>query len=267
MRFALVIGVNRYRHQEAGAYALPPLRYAEPDAEALSDFLANELRFVVKRLTGEQATAEAVLEAFRWLETTTAANPHGNSCFVFHFSGHGQRDPGNDEGAHLMLHDSDPRDPAAAGLEMTHLVTELLQRVRVPNTLVLLDACHAGFAAGIKGASRDIGPGRAGLLTAVARQLFSGRRGRMVLAACPGEQQAREADELGHGVFTHYVLRHWRDLDGDVYEEGVTFDSLVRYVARAMKRHQPNVPAPVYSGSGEGDFFVLRRRHDGSLQV
>ena len=51
-------------------------------------------------------------------------------------------------------------------------------------------------------------------LSNVTQQLFSGLRGRMVLAACAGEAQAREKASLGHGVFTYYVLRHWRDLEG-----------------------------------------------------
>jgi uncharacterized caspase-like protein len=162
-------------------------------------------------------------------------------------------DPGNDEVAYLMLHDSDPDTPATAGLEMTRLVYRLLPQVRVPNSLVLLDACHAGFGAGVK----DIR--RINHLANVAQQLFSGLRGRMVLAACAGEAQAREDSSLGHGVFTHFVLKHWRDLHGDHPAQRITFGSLVDYVGSAMPSHHPDVHLPVYNGVGVGSTFVLRQ--------
>jgi hypothetical protein len=49
-----------------------------------------------------------------------------------------------------MLHDSDPAAPAAQGVNMFTLVHTLLPKIRVPNSFVMLDACHAGLAAGVK---------------------------------------------------------------------------------------------------------------------
>jgi uncharacterized caspase-like protein len=253
MRLALVVGVNRYRHCQAGRYSLPDLRFAERDAEGITKFL-RELGFLVSHLAGPEATHDAVIDAFVWFTRTTEADPHPESCFVFHFSGHGHLDPVDEESAYLMLHDSDPRDPAALGLNMSRLALRLLPQVRVPNTLVLLDACHAGFAAGV----RDFEVRPAGQLANVAQQSFSGLRGRMVLAACAGEAQAREEEALGHGVFTHYVLKHWRDRDGLHPSGRITFGSLVDYVGQAMPQHHPTVPLPVYNGVGVGGTFVLR---------
>jgi hypothetical protein len=251
LRLALVVAVNRYLHEEAGRYRLAPLRYAERDAEAVADFLGRS-GFLVTRLTGERATVAGVRDAFAWLKGTTSADPHEKSCFVFHFSGHGQMDPAADDVAYLMLHDSDPRDPGATGLEMTHLVYHFLPQVRVPHTLVLLDACHAGFGAGVKDARPS------GELSNVAQQLFSGLRGRMVLAACAGEAQAREEAALGHGIFTHYVLKHWRDLEEEHPPGRITFGSLVDYVGHVMPQHHPRVSLPVYNGIGVGGTFTLR---------
>jgi uncharacterized caspase-like protein len=205
-------------------------------------------------ITGETATCSAVLGAFDWLAETTLADQHPNSFFVFHFSGHGQLDPADDEIGYLMLRDSDPLDPAAGAIEMTRLVYQLLPRVRVPNVLVLLDACHAGYAAGV----RDIEVRPAGHLTNVAQQLFSGLRGRMILAACAGEAKAREEASLGHGVFTHHVLKHWRDLDDAPNSGLITFGSLVDYVGRMMTRGSADDSLPVYNGIGVGPTFSLR---------
>jgi hypothetical protein len=254
LRLALVVGVNRYRHELAGDCHLPPLRYAERDADALTAFLETDLRFMVRRLTGERATLDELLRAFRWLEGTTRASPHPSSRFVFHFSGHGQMAEEEDT-AYLMLHDSDPRDPASTGLGLEQLVGELLPVVGVPHALVLLDACHAGFAAGV----RDMTAGPVRQMANVVQQLFSGLRGRLILAACGGAAQAHEDAELGHGIFTSHVLRHWRDRDGAAASGAITFGSLVDYVGSAMPRNHPHVPLPLYSGVGLGSTLVLRQ--------
>jgi uncharacterized caspase-like protein len=252
-RIALVLGVNQYRHQRSGSCWLPPLQYAEHDAEEIAD-LFTALGFEVRRLLGAQATRAAIDDAFTAMHHATASAPHPESCFVFHFSGHGQIDPHDDETAYLVLQDTDPANPGAAGLEMTQLVYQFLPRVRVPNALVLLDACHAGFAAEVKDMVTDAGC----RLSNVTLQLFSGLRGRMVLAACAGKAQAREKASLGHGVFTYYVLKHWRDLDGHHPPDRITFASLIDYVGQRMPQEHPELPLPVFNGTGLGAPMILR---------
>jgi hypothetical protein len=77
-------------------------------------------------------------------------SPHPESCFVFHFSGHGLLAMHDAETAYLMVHDSDPAAPSCRGIEMRRLVYELMPLVRVAHSVVTLDACHSGFAAGLK---------------------------------------------------------------------------------------------------------------------
>jgi uncharacterized caspase-like protein len=161
-------------------------------------------------------------------------------------------DPHDDETAYLVFHDTDPANPMATGLEMNRLVYQHLARVQVSNTLVLLDACHAGFAAGVK----DMG--LVSRFANIAQQLFTGLRGRLILAACAGQEQAREMDRLRHGVFTYYVLRHWRDLDGYHPSDQITFGSLIDYVGHNMPRDHPELPLPVYNGIGMGGTVILR---------
>jgi hypothetical protein len=258
-RIALVLGVNQHRNQRSGSCWLPPLQYAERDAEEIAA-LFTALGFEVRRLLGPQATRAALEDAFTAMHHATATAPHPESCFVFHFSGHGQIDRHDDETAYLVLQDTDPVNLAGTGLEMTQLVYQFLPRVRVPNALVLLDACHAGFAAGVKdmvaeGTDWEVG----GRLSNVTQQLFTGLRGRMVLAACAGAAQAREKASLGHGVFTYYILKHWRDLDGHHPPDQITFASLIDYVGQRMPQDHPELPLPVFNGTGLGGSLVLRR--------
>jgi uncharacterized caspase-like protein len=229
---------------------LPELRYATRDAAAMAALL-RDLGFEVRELLDGGATADAIQDAFVRLHgASESAGPE--SCFVFHFSGHGLMGAHDSETAYLMAHDSDPGAPAVRGVEMRRLVYELLPPIRVAHSLVLLDACHAGLAAGVKDlvlSSR---------LPNLAGQLFACLRGRMVLAACAGHSQARESERFGHGVFTHYVLKHWRDLEGEHPAGRITLGSLIEYLAQVMARDHPDLPLPVYGGWGEGGMLALR---------
>ena len=247
---ALVVGVNTYLHQEAGDYNLAPLRYAERDAIEVAALLRS-LGFEVEELLGSTATGSAVRAVFeRWRQEGERPQ-HPDSRLVFHFSGHGMIDPVDRETAYLLLYDTNPNSPADGGLEMVRLVYTYLPSVLVRYALVLLDACHAGYAAGVKHARPE-----STMLPNVTQQLF-GAPGRMVLAACPGEARARELEDLRHGVFTHYLLRHWRDLEEPHPPDRITFGSLVDYVGSVMPLKHPQLPLPVYNGVGAGATLIL----------
>ena len=162
-------------------------------------------------------------------------------------------DPQNRDTAYLVLYDTDPANPATTGLEMGRLVHVLLPMVRVPNSLVLLDACHAGFAAGVK-RMRPAGDGLGNRLG----QTWAGLRGRMVLAACAGEAVAREDAHLRHGIFTYYLLRHWQQLEGYHPPGCITVDSLKDYIGEAIRQSYPQLSLPTWSGAGAGPSLVLR---------
>jgi uncharacterized caspase-like protein len=117
---------------------------------------------------------------------------------------------------------------------------------------VLLDCCHAGAAAGVREVTAAVQVGH------LAQQAFRGVRGRMVLAACAGSARAREEEQLGHGIFTYYELRHWRDRDGASTRDEITFGSLVDYVGRSMAAHGRDVALPVFNGVGLGATLRLR---------
>lgn len=256
-RLALIVGLNAYQARQRGQMVLRRLKHARRDAQAMTELLQTS-GFSVWSLLGAQATFARVQVAFDKLHQATAGEPHPDSCFVFYFAGHGMIDPSNDEKAHLLLYDTDPRFPAAAGIDMEQLVYNFLQQVRVPHALVLLDTCHAGFAAGVRGV-RHARP-ESNQLANVTQQVFSKARGRLVLGACPGTEQARELDNLRHGVFTYYLLKHWRDLDGvPPSVDYVDANSLQGYVTRTMSDHHNDLPPPVWAGAGAGPPLILRR--------
>ncbi len=246
------MGINNYLYQETGDYFLAPLQYAERDAAEVADLLRN-IGYEVTHLLGPQATYRAIQAKFDEWSQATLGSQHPESRFVFHFSGHGMIDPHHREAAYLILYDTDPSN-LTTGLEMMHLVYDFLPKVHLRHSLVLLDACHAGFAAGV----RDVHP-ETRWLPNVTQQAFSIAPGRMILAACPGEARAREIASLQHGIFTHYVLKHWRDLEDPHPPDRITFGSLVDYVGSKMPVNHPQIPLPVYNGVGVGGTLILYR--------
>lgn len=251
-RLALIVGVNKYQYEEGGSYVLNPLSYAEQDALELEKVLLAS-GFTVTKLIGSDATYDAVQKAFKKFHDATQLDPHQDSCFVFHFSGHGQMDPNSKETGYLMLYDTDPDAPSDKGLEMENLVYNLIAQVKVPSSLMLLDCCHAGFAAGVK----NLIPVRDRLHN-LTQQIFADVRGRLVLGACAGNYVARELKDLSHGIFTYYVLKHWRDQDGWTPPNPITNLSLASYVMATMPQNYPKLPKPIWGGAGVGS-LILRK--------
>jgi hypothetical protein len=58
-------------------------------------------------------------------------------------------------------------------------------------------------------------------------------------------------------VFTYYVLKHWRDREGQFSAGPITFGSLVDYLGRSLASH-PGVALPAHSFTGVGATFQLR---------
>lgn len=252
-RLAIVIGVNKYLHQTT----VPRLYYAEKDAQEMGDLLESLNFTTVKRLPGCHATYQDIKDAFVEIIRIIAPIPNPNSYFVFYFSGHGILHPKNDEKAYIMLYNTNSDNPDDDGLDMDNLVYDLLPQIKLPHCLVILDACHTGYAVGVKDAKRiSILSGR---WANVTRQVFGANRDRMVLAACPGEASARELPSLEHGVFTYYILKHWQALEGPHPSNCINFASLYSYVFDEMPRNHPDLPPPVWGGAGAGSPLVLRK--------
>ncbi len=181
-RVAIVVGVSAYPRSSG----IAPLHYAAADARTLAEELARH-GYRVTTLVDDEATRGSVLGALA--AAAEAVDPRGT--VLFYFSGHGM-----DEGGHhyLMTVES-----GGAALPSTALsVQELRDRLvalGAHQAVMLVDACSdVSPADGRAPPARDPQPAP-GL-----RALFSTR---------PGTRSYENA-ELGHGVFTAFVLRALR---------------------------------------------------------
>jgi tetratricopeptide (TPR) repeat protein len=253
VRMAVLVGIN-YAPALAVSRSISPLRFAEADAQAVAALLKEE-SFDVVSLIGPQATQAAILHA---INTQSQAAAEGG-LLLFYFSGHGALDGAHT--AYMLPYGADPVDLRSTAIP----IRELAEGPQATTTmLTLLDCCHSGYPLGlpapplvndapVAGASRAvaIADGAARFREQV-RTAFQISPGRMVLAACAGNELARELSAFGHGVFTYYLLDHWR------YAADVDVQSLVRYVDIMLERAR--LPRPVFWQAPQQGRLVL---HDG----
>lgn len=224
----LLVGVNQYRDER-----LASLRYSALDCQGLGEALAGAiLEFPQKemRLHHDEATQLPQLETVRasLKQITAAAKPQ--DTVLFYFSGHGMLEPSSQQ-AILCLADTHKDNLLGTGLGLQELLQQLGD-CAAHQQLVWLDACHSGGMT-LRG-SRGETPVEPLLnptpqLVEVLRQRAQKSKGFYALLSCDQGQQSWEFPELGHGVFSYYLMRGLRGEAAD--SQGVIeADGLYRYV-------------------------------------
>lgn len=226
-KFALVVGVSRYKHHGGG---IGDLAYADVDARAVRDFLQSRegggfSPADIAYLENEQATAEAVRGALDSLLPRAGA---GDLVLVF-VAGHGGPDPYSPKDLYFMLHDTKAADMARTALPMAELQKALEQRTRAGRLVVFVDTCHS---AGLSGEQLVTARGAENnLINLYAARLFN-EAGRAVLTSSDVNEVSQEGPRWGggHGVFSWALLEGLRggaDANGDRF---VTAGELFDYV-------------------------------------
>lgn len=170
---------------------------------------------------------------------------------LLYFACHGspETSPGPDRiGRYLVLHDTEYDNVYATGLSMERELPWLFERIaRPPLVLLLLDACFSGRAGGrtfegpLLRAARAAARG-GGMLSLSELELGEGR---LMVGAFDDDQVARESRELGHGIFTYYLLKGPATAD-DGFTIGV--HRLYEEVAVAVAEHTAGQQVPVING-------------------
>ena len=237
--WALVIGISDYME-------VNDLRYAEADALAFTHWLLDAgveqdhigllldeegEREELAGLAAQQATLTRVRAGLDWLRRMALPD---DLVFVF-FAGHGYQgeddngdeDDGVDE--FLIVYDT-LRDCLEASSLRDDEFGYFLDRVESEHVMVVFDSCYSG------GQSRSLSSGTRPLPGSFDIFQDFSLDGKLILAAASEDQKALEDEGLGHGVFTHYLLRGLEgeaDLDADYR---VTAEELYAYVGREVER-------------------------------
>lgn len=215
----LLIGVNRYRDPQ-----LPSLQYSAIDCQGLSEALIDATQSFPQRSMqirhdfGVPATLSQVRDSLQ--EIVQAAQ--AADTVLLYFSGHGVLDTTTQQPI-LCLTDTEKADLLNTGLSVSELL-ERLNQCQAKQQIVWLDACHSG---GMTLRGTLLNPTQQ-LVRVLGRQA-SESQGFYALLSCDQAQQSWEFPELGHGVFTYFLMQGLRGAAADATGT-IDADDLYKYV-------------------------------------
>jgi len=234
-RWAVVVGINHYKAPGID------LHYSAGDARLFAQTLETSCGFRhdhIKLLIDDQATSMNVRTSIgTWLAKVAGRR----DLVVIYYSGHGapDLDPNVAEDGirkYIVTQDADPDNLFATAVPMDEFSSALL-RIRSEQTVVLLDCCYSG-AAGSAGnglvrtlsrAGEDVSSRiKSGFLDSLA---LSGR-GRAVITGCDAAERTWEYEDLGHGIFTYYLVKGLQGQAADPVSGKVGVRSLYDFVYR-----------------------------------
>jgi uncharacterized caspase-like protein len=259
--WAVIIGVGRYQSTD-----IPSLRYTVSDAESLYQILVGPGGFNKEHvlLITDKTEKTPTLRNIKWaLGTFLARSAAKDDTVVIFFAGHGapevdQRGVERDGLAkYLIPSDADPDDLYSTALPMDEMQT-IFGRVEAERMVVFLDACYSGAAGGRTFSSKRT---RANNLDDQFLERLTRSKGRAIITASRPSEVSIELPELGHGIFTYYLVQ---GLNGaaDLNKDGiVTIQKLYEYLAQQVAQKSRSVGGnqhPVMKGEMEGALPLVK---------
>jgi len=238
--WVVAVGVSKYQDE-----SIRPLDYADADAQAVYDYFRDTFPMkdaqVFLRIN-QQATLREIKSLLGTRLASLASDPR--DTVVIYFAGHGMREysPGSVDadalGKYFLPYDTSKSDLFSTALEMDEL-TNILRRLTADRVVIILDSCFSGAAG-----SRSI-PGpktREPIGGEFLVRMTNTGKGRVVLTASEPDQGAQEDSDLGHGVFTYYLLEGLRgaaaqDDNGDISVQAA-FEYASKRLAQVTKSQQ-----------------------------
>jgi uncharacterized caspase-like protein len=134
----------------------------------------------------------------------------------------------------------------------------IFARLEAERVVVFLDACYSGAAGGRTFASKKM---RAGSVDDLFLERLTRSKGRAIVTAARPAEVSLESSDLGHGIFTYYLIR---GLEGaaDTNRDGiVSLQELYEYVEQqvtAKSRSLGGNQHPVMKGELEGPLPLVK---------
>ncbi|HEY3447343.1 MAG TPA: caspase family protein [Myxococcales bacterium] len=205
-KIALLVGIDAFEDER-----FKPLRFAGSDAQALAGALTG-FDSVDLRIEAAKTSRAAILEAIQQV-AAKARDPR--DTVVLYFSTHGSlgRKPGGPLKRYLVSRDTRLDLLAETGIAVDDLLREV-ERIPSRRKAVILASCHSGNGKSqlSDALEKALAEHKAALPT-----LEEVSEATVVLTAAAFGETAREAEELGHDIYTHFLmdaLLHG-DRDGD----------------------------------------------------
>ncbi len=211
-RIALLVGPEAWDDP-----ALPDLRYADDDARALAAALADPARGAFDQIwtltTGPDTSLEGVREAMAQVSTSAVS---AADTVVVYFSAHGSlaRVAGGKLAPYLVLSDTRVHELARTGLAQSE-VLDWLETLPSRRRVVIFATCHSGQGKSVL--SDEVAALAMGTKGSAIVPLRAVSEATVVIGASALAETAQESDQLGHDVYTWYLLQALSagDADGD----------------------------------------------------
>jgi hypothetical protein len=236
-QYALVIGINNYRH-------LGKLNTAVNDAQEVALVLGDLYGFEVKLLTdaGRAEIVTALNEYQQRLDERTR--------LLIYYAGHGIFDK-TGEKAYWLPVDADKNNDV--NWIMADEVTVKLKRIPSRHVLIISDSCYSGAM------SRETVTG----LTAPSersRYLLKSSEGvSRVLMASGGNEPVSDSGGGAHSVFAAALLRGLREMKEPVFTAEELFRDYILEWVTGKSDQKPEYNQVRNSGHEGGDFIFVRR--------
>ncbi len=260
-RWAVVIGVGAYESS-----AIPRLKYTVSDAEAIYQTLVGPAGFKKDHvlLLTDRSERKPTLRNVKWaLGTFLGRSAKKDDTVLIFFAGHGapevdtrglERDG---LAKYLIPSDADPDDLYSTALPMDELQT-IFARIESERVVAFLDACYSGAAGGRTFAAKRT---RAGTVDDLFLERLTRSKGRAIVTASRPTEVSIELPDLGHGIFTYYLVQGLKGAADSNRDGIVTLQELYEYLEQQVTTKSRAVGGnqhPVMKGEMEGAFPLTK---------
>jgi uncharacterized caspase-like protein len=260
-RWAVIIGVGAYESN-----LIPRLKYSVSDAEAVYQTLIGLAGFKKDNvlLLTDRSERKPTLRNVKWaLGTFLGRSAKKDDTVLIFFAGHGapevdtrglERDG---LAKYLIPSDADPDDLYSTALPMDELQT-IFGRIESERVVAFLDACYSGAAGGRTFSAKRT---RAGAVDDLFLERLTRSKGRAIVTASRPTEVSIELPELGHGIFTYYLIQGLKGA-ADLNRDGiVSLQELYEYLEQQVSAKSRSVGGnqhPVMKGEMEGALPLVK---------
>ena len=274
--WGVVIGVNEYLDE-----GISDLKGSVSDAWIIYHYLTNPSgggipKSHLRLLLNEEATRTEVEGAI--------GNFLAQSCpqdqVLIYFAGHGAPEPGREQEAFLLVHDTRLDNMVGSAISMRRLPDFLKWRTEeVGELLLVVDACHSGNIMfpnqrGIKKPPAAAARERAGGIDASLKSLGEGPQRWSVISAASADQLAGElrgscggSPEYTGGLFTCHLLQALKGL-ADLNADGALSTSeIFQHVRAQVSKETGGAQTPTFSGVEGSRPFFKAPKASGAIEI
>ncbi len=252
-KYAIVVGIEHYRDRD-----IEQVHYAEADATELYRAITQAPRNAynpdnVELRLSNRATLDELAACIR----ETFDKIRSEDSLLFFFAGHGHAD---EIGGYLVPSDYRMDSELTTRALPIALLNEYLRSKKPESFIFLFDCCHSGWALDKIQVGYDRNAARATFLQAeeVRKPITSGT-GRVVICSSQEGEISKAFSELGHGLFTYYLLEGMRGNAVARGEDSVDVNGLYAYVAKEIHAYAKTrgfSQTPVMQGRVKGRFLL-----------